>query len=296
MKNIFHGTLMKDHLSPSFLQRIRNELHQMHPAERRLADFLLSFPGELASYTASELAKLANVSNATVSRFVQRLGYSSYDDARRHVRSEQQSGAALFRVASPSDGPEQILQAHLRQGQSNVERTFSAITLQEIDAVVDSVLTARRVWVVGFRGSQAFATYFQWQALQVIEDIVLLPQSGHTLAEHIASMQKDDCAIIFGLRRRIREFQVFLGQICKSGAKTLLISDDEGWRSPLVTWHMHCQTAAAGPLYNHSAVMALTHLLATRIIDLAGPAGRRRLSTIEAIHEALVDVEDGAHR
>lgn len=277
-------------MATSFLQRIRNELHQMHPTERRLAEFLLNFPGELASYTASELAKLANVSNATVSRFIQRLGYSNYDEARRHVRSDQQSGAALFRVPSASDGPEQILHAHLDQGHANVDRTFSTITLQEIDAVVAAMLTARRVWVVGFRGSLSFATYLQWQVLQIIENIVLLPQAGHTLAEHLASMQRDDCVIVFGLRRRIREFDVILGQIYRSGARTLLISDDEEWRSSTATWQFNCQTAAAGPLYNHSAVMALIHLIATRVIDLAGPAGRRRLSNIEAVHEALADI------
>ena len=43
----------------SFVTRVRQRLTSMHPAERRLAEFVLSFPGELASYTASELAALA---------------------------------------------------------------------------------------------------------------------------------------------------------------------------------------------------------------------------------------------
>ena len=54
----------------------------LHPAERRLSEFLCEFPGELASYDAQELARLANVSKSTVSRFVRRLHYARYDDAR----------------------------------------------------------------------------------------------------------------------------------------------------------------------------------------------------------------------
>ena len=71
----------------SFLTRVRQALPSLHPAERRLGDFVCDFPGELASYSAQELAALAHVSKATVSRFVQRLGYENYEEARRHARA-----------------------------------------------------------------------------------------------------------------------------------------------------------------------------------------------------------------
>jgi DNA-binding MurR/RpiR family transcriptional regulator len=63
----------------SFVARIRDSLTDLPPTERRLGTFLLDFPGELASYTASELAGLANVLNATVSRFIKRLVYDGFE-------------------------------------------------------------------------------------------------------------------------------------------------------------------------------------------------------------------------
>ena len=39
----------------SFLPRIRTALPDLHRAERRLGNFLLDFPGDLASYDAQEL-------------------------------------------------------------------------------------------------------------------------------------------------------------------------------------------------------------------------------------------------
>ena len=61
----------------SFLSRVRHILPDLSPAERKLGELVRDFPGELASFSASELADLAAVSNATVSRFVRRLGYAS---------------------------------------------------------------------------------------------------------------------------------------------------------------------------------------------------------------------------
>lgn len=49
-------------------------MNELPATERRLAEFVLDFPGDLASYTGAELAELASVSKATVSRFVRRLG------------------------------------------------------------------------------------------------------------------------------------------------------------------------------------------------------------------------------
>jgi DNA-binding MurR/RpiR family transcriptional regulator len=278
---------MPDDHPPSFVTRIRRELPQMHPAERRLADFVLNFPGELASYTASELARLANVSNATVSRFMQRLGYANYDEARRHVRSERQTGAVLFMVGADEGSAPRVLRAHAEQGIANLEKTFYGLSLEEIDTIAAAMLKARHVWVVGFRAGHSFATYLQWQTFQVMEHISVLPQAGQTLGEHIAGMTADDCAIVFGLRRRIRGIDDILGQIVATGARTLYITDETVPRKKEPAWHIQCQTPAPGPLFNHTAVLALCHLLATRVIEKAGAAGRKRLSAIEAIHDAL---------
>jgi hypothetical protein len=176
----------------SFLARVRAALPAMHPAERRLGEFVCDFPGELASYSGSELAALAHVSKATVSRFVQRLGYDSYESARRHAREEKQTGSRLFLASAARAGAVQTVQAHIAQGIANLEATFLSITDAQIDAATQALLDARKVWVLGFRASQPFASYLQWQLTQVIEQIVAIPGAGQTLGEHLASFTPQD--------------------------------------------------------------------------------------------------------
>jgi len=77
----------------------------------------------------------------------------------------------------------------------------------------------------------------------------------------------------------------------KVGAKTLYITDQTFPAGPIpVTWLVRCDTQAPGPLDNHVAVLGLCHLLAARVLELAGPAGRRRLTAIEAAHDALEEL------
>jgi DNA-binding MurR/RpiR family transcriptional regulator len=275
---------------PSFLTRVRESLGTLNPAERRLGEFVCDFPAELASYSASELATLAQVSNATVSRFVKRLGYENYEAARRHARVEKQSGSRLFLTGSVDSASVQSVQAHVAQGVANVESTFLGISEGQIGAVAQSMLDARKVWVLGFRSSHPFASYLQWQLTQVVENIVALPGAGQTLGESLVSLTPQDTVVVFGLRRRVANMDAILELVRKSGAKLLYITDEGVAPMASVTWHFRCQTLAPGPLFNHMAVMGVCHLLATRAIELAGAAGRARLRAIESLNDSLEEL------
>ena len=271
----------------SFLAQVRAALPSLHPAERRLGEFVCDFPGDLASYSGSELAELAQVSKATVSRFVKRLGYDSYEAARRHARAEKQTGSRLFLVTAADATTVRSVQAHVAQSVANLQASFQAITDSQIEAVADALLQARKVWVVGFRSSHAFASYLQWQLTQVVEQIVAIPDAGQTLGEHLVSFEPRDVVVVFGLRRRVALMDVLLKSAMRSGARLLYITDEGVPPLRGAQWHFRCHSMAPGPLFNHVAVTAVCHLLATRAIEKAGAAGRARLRGIEALNEAL---------
>lgn len=258
--------------------------------ERRLADVLLNFPGDLASYSASDFARFAHVSNATVSRFFRKLGYANFDAARRHIRAERQSGAALLLLGQSDSTQDSVIEAHDRQGHANLTRTFAALSIADVDSAVQGMLQARRVWIIGFRTGHALANYLYWQVLQVVDRAVLLPVAGQTLAEYIAGIDPDDMVILFDFKRRPRLLDKTIQIITARGAGMMVISDmPRELPQSRVAWHFQCQTTAPGPLFNHTSALALCHLIATRAIQLASASARKRLALIETLHEDLDD-------
>ena len=276
--------------TPSFVTRVRNAQKSLSKSERRLADVLLDFPGNLAAYAATELAQMANVSNATVTRFVRKLGYDSYDAARRSVRAEHRSGSPLYLTGSSRDAPVGSLAAHVEQGIANVQGTFRRLGDQDLTDIARAMVHARKVWIIGFRASHGLAYYLRWQIIQVVENAMLVPGPGETLAEILASITKDDLVIAFALRRRVTALPGFLKQAAKAGAKIAVITNHQTSEALPATWTLRCDSQAPGPLDNHVSVMAVTHILATRALELSGKAGRRRLATIETIHDAMSEL------
>jgi DNA-binding MurR/RpiR family transcriptional regulator len=274
----------------SFVSRVHAALDTFHPTERRLAEAILNFPGQIASYTATELAGMAGVSNATVTRFVRKIGYASFEDARQAVRAEQGAGAALFRVAAEGLGLEDGLSRHLEQSRLNLDQTLAGTSAATIDAVVDRMISAPHLWLLGHRAGQPFARYLAWQVLQVRPNVTVLPRDGETLAESLAAVEKDDCVILFALRRPPKILPALAHQLARTGAAVALLGDLNALEELPARWHLPCHTASAGTLFNHVGVMALCGLLASRAVERSGPRARRRLSRIEDIHDSLDEI------
>ena len=275
--------------SASFVKRVQGVLNTLPEAERRLGEFTLDFPGELASYSASELAALAGVSNATVSRFVRRLGYADFNSARRSVRTERAVGSPLL-LERKGRGSAETLAAHLQHGHANLEATYGRISETMIDDIVRAIVGARTLWVAGYRSSQAFAFYFRWQVFQFLPRSHLLPGPGETLGEYMASIEKEDCLVAFGLRRRVPQLQHLVAQAARVGAKVLYVGDHLMGELAEADWLLRCDTRAPGALDNHVAVIALCDLLVTRIFHALGRQGRTRLLAVEAAHEAAEEL------
>ena len=271
----------------SFVSRVHGALDVLHPTERRLAEAILNVPGQIASYTATELARMAGVSNATVTRFIRKIGYSSFEDARHAVRSEQAAGAALFRVVGDSLDLEEDLGRHLEQSRLNLDQTLASTSAAMVNGLVDRMLAAPQLWLFGHRAGQPFARYLAWQVLQVRAKVHVLPRDGETLAESLAAVDKEDCAIVFALRRPPKVLPALVRQLARTGADVALVGDLNRLEDLPARWHLPCQTTSAGPLFNHVGVMALCSLLASRTVERAGPQSRRRLSRIEDIHDSL---------
>ena len=280
---------MPDTAAKSFVGRIREILNDLSPSERRLAEFALDFPGDLAGYTASELASLAHVSNATVTRFIRRLGYTNYEAARKQVRSEKNAGSPLLLAATETETG-RSLATHLQQSQSNLASTYRRSPESLLDEIAHAIIGARKVWVLGFRSSHALASYFRWQLLQIVPDAQLIPGPGETMGEHLAGIREQDVVVVFALRRRVRGMGLLVEQLAHNCPNVLHITDQLSPEKSPCRWTVRCDVQSPGVLDNHVAVIGLCHLILSQIMDNAGPTGCRHLGMVEAFHDCFQEL------
>ncbi|WP_172331993.1 MurR/RpiR family transcriptional regulator [Mangrovicoccus sp. HB161399] len=274
----------------SFLARVRASLPDLRRAELRLGSFLLDFPGDLASYDAQELARLSGVSKATVSRFVRRIGFENYELARRAARDERQTGSRHFIAHAEAVPEERQMALSLQEEMANVAWTLERIDPADLDRLADAILSARRVWLVGYRISRVFADYLYWQLLKVVPAATVIPQAGESLGEYVAEMGLQDVVILVALRRRAANTERLVAELARIGVPTALVTDEGSQPDARAAWHFRCRIETSSPQFNHAAVVNLCHQIVTRTTLKAGSGARTRLRRIDEANERLGEV------
>ncbi|GAB4369652.1 MAG: MurR/RpiR family transcriptional regulator [Kiloniellaceae bacterium] len=273
--------------------RIKASYPDLPESERRIADLILEFPGEMAAYSATELATLSGGSKAAVTRLVQRIGFANYDEARRAARDAQSWGSPLYLMSRETrkTGFSDRVRAHIEQDVQNIAFTLEGLRGDSFNEMVTAICQARRVFLLGYRNSHYLAGYARWQIIQGRGDVYLLPAAGETIAEEIADFGAEDVLIVIGFRRRLSQVPQAMAAAAATGARIVYITDRAAPASPHATWTLPCAVRGMDLFDRYAAAMSLLHFLCVAIVEKLGKPGRARLQRIETLHEDLHDFD-----
>ena len=133
------------------LVKIRAERDQMSAIERRIADFLLDNAHLLRDYSSQQLADALGISQSSVVKFSQKLGFKGYPDLKYSVGeavARTEGDAKPARAAAKAQHED--LAAELWRAKSKAEEETRLINPRpQLDAIVDTLAGAGRVFLGG---------------------------------------------------------------------------------------------------------------------------------------------------
>ncbi len=270
--------------------RILDIYETLTPLEKRLANIVLEHQRDLASYSATELARQADVSKATAARLFKRLGYGSYDEARRQSRALRAWGSPLSRFDTlerhEEDGSDLV--AHLRTEIANLSRSFEGIRPESFAAAVDMLLRAERIWLIGFRGSHPVAELAAFWLKYLKKNVQFLPSGWMTFAEDVIDIGPGDTVFAVGLRRRPAAFRALVQNARESGAGILLLTDlSASATARLADVVLRCHSRSTSIFDSLSTAVSMVNFLLGSLALRQGEAVRDRLRRIEDLADRL---------
>lgn len=169
--------------------RLEAVCRSLTPAERRLSEFIQLNAEATLHMTISELARAAQVSDATVTRLCQSVGYLGYSEFRvllardlalpqRHVAGELKS----------TDAVDDIRDKLIAGSIASLEGTRDLLDLNALRQAAEVIAVARRVDIYGIGGSAAVAQDMRHKLLRLgiavsaCDDVDIMSISSATLS------------------------------------------------------------------------------------------------------------------
>jgi DNA-binding MurR/RpiR family transcriptional regulator len=177
------------------LSTVRQAIPRLSAAEARVATAIVEDPQQVVDLTITALAAVCDVSQATIARFCQSLGYSGYRDFRLAVAaatSREELTRERFELTEieidPTDTAREVVAKIAYQETLAIEQTAKGLDVETLDRVAAAIITASRVDVYG-AGSSGLTSQDLQQKLSRIVIIAFFSVDSH-LALASAALQK----------------------------------------------------------------------------------------------------------
>jgi DNA-binding MurR/RpiR family transcriptional regulator len=232
------------------------------------------------------LAERANVSNATITRFVRRAQFSSYEELRLAAREARSWGSPLFQTGPvTSTGDNDFLSEFLEAETHNLAQALNNLVPSEIDEMAEALIAARNLVFMGFRNSHFLASYARNQFLQFRSGTRISPGPGETITESTADLTSEDVVLVVGLRRILSSLKNEMEALHDRGVPILLLTDPSARVVPaFARWTLTCPVESPYLFDSYSGVQSVLRVLAYKSFQKAGKRGRAYMEAIEARH------------
>jgi DNA-binding MurR/RpiR family transcriptional regulator len=209
---------------------MRERYREMSGSQRRLADYILEKPYQIAFASAAKIGEELGISSATVVRFADFLGLGGFTDlqevARDALHRELSEVTHLKRAASVLNG-ESILHRSLRADIESIQRSGQLITEEAFDRAVHLITEASTVYIAGFRSTFGLAHMLGFNLNLIGRRAVVMAPNVGDLPEQLLPMKAGDVCIAISFKRYTAQVADVMDYAREKGVSVIALTDSE---------------------------------------------------------------------
>lgn len=211
------------------LNVIENSMDGFSKGQRAIARYMLEHYDKAAYMTALKLGSEVNVSESTVVRFAIELGFDGYPALQRSLRELIRTRLTTLQrieIANDRIGDGDILEKVVNFDIEKMKITLDCINRDDFNKAVDTVISSRRIYIMGVRSSASLAQFMNFYFTMMFDDVKLVnTQSRSEIFEQLFRIGPDDVIIGISFPRYSKRIVNAMEFARSKGARTIAITD-----------------------------------------------------------------------
>ena len=268
------------------LSGIKGGRYGFPAAQRLVADYVVKNYEQIPFLSITALAQNCGVSEKTVVKFCNSLGFEKFTEFKRTFSAYAQSKLIITNKLSSAPAPDgDVFERTMRQDISAIEKTM---TLPEnCEALSDAarrILAAKRVYVTGGRASAALAallaSMLRYLGLQVQE---LLP-GACDYYDRLMTVRPDDLVITICFSRYTAQIAEGAAFLHAHDVPIVLMTDLEP--SPLYAYAactLQCEASAEGYFPCYAGCLSILYALCSTLGSMRGTDAAEHARELERV-------------
>lgn len=211
------------------LQKLDEKYVRFSKGQKKLADFIRNEYDKAAFMTAARMGEEVGVSESTVVRFAMALGYEGYPEfqkalgevVRNRLNSIQRMEVTYGRI-----GQGEILTSVLHSDIEKIKMTISAIDHTAFEMAVDTLINAKRIYVIGIRSCAPLASFLGFYLNLICDNVTIINANGSSeIFEQLIRINEDDAIIGISFPRYSMRTLKALEFASNRNAKVITLTD-----------------------------------------------------------------------
>ena len=278
---------MNENSTNELLGRMEERRSQMSKGQKRLADYVSKNYDKAVFLTAAKLGEVVGVSESTVVRFATQLGYKGYPGfqkaleelVRNKLNSIQRMEVTYGRISQS-----EIIEAVLHSDIEKIKLTLEAIDQKAFDLAIDTLLNAKRVYVIGIRSCAPLASFLSLYLNLVCENVTLVnTNSSSEIFEQLIRINEED--VIVGISFPRYSMRTLKALEFASNRKAKVITLTDSVHSPM-NLYSSCNLIARSDMASIvDSLVAPLSVINALVVALCMKKQREVVTTLETLEK-----------
>ena len=186
-------------------ERIKAVFPTLSKGQKKIANAVLNSYDKVAYLTAARLGELVGVSESTVVRFANELGFEGYSQFQLAVQELVRiklTPNQRIEITKQRIGHGDIIDNVMESDINKIKYTLEHLDRDAFNSAIEFILGAKNIYVMGARSSEPIARLLSYNLSLIFDNVKLVvPTSSAEVFEQMYSVSEDDVVIAFSFPR-----------------------------------------------------------------------------------------------
>lgn len=244
------------------LQLMKNKFFKLSKSQKRISKYILDNYSKVAFMTAKELATITDVSESTVVRFANALGFKGYPEFIENLQENIKSKlTTVERLELYNNNNNKIMNLDIK----NIKKAIKNNPEENVKNVVNQLSNSQTIYILGLRSSEILADYLTYYLDLITNDTVIKKINNQRIFDTLVKIDSKDTLVAIGFPRYSKMTLKALEYAESNNSTIVAITDSEV--SPLTkfaNFSLYADITMSSFIDSFVAPMSLINLLILR--------------------------------